>query len=273
MKRAIFSLLIVFLLACTMVCSAMPKNDIFDTLSQLGEDDDVTVTSITVDTGNGKETVNLDDVDMDYLQQLLEDAARAQIANDSSNSVTVDDSFRKLITSLENDGVIPSTNGSYIHFEDYTYAWAQIDWYSWNSMTDAKNFVLDTTVSWESAAERPNTFDAGCGLVFRENGASDMLSASLRMDGNVYLTGYYNNRYLSYGIRSYGPAQIEATHEMTVVANDGMVYVFVDGKQIAKQYDVAIQRSGNMGFATHSGTNKDFGTRCTFEDVNVYVFD
>ena len=180
--------------------------------------------------------------------------------------------FDTLISQLKRDWLIPDTKGTTYTQDDYTKSYAEINWFSWNSFDTAKDFVLSMNVSWRSASSTPNTFNSGCGLVFRENGNSDYLYASLRMDGRLYFQGARNGRNLSYGDYYYGRYSLEATHNLTIIANDTNVNILVDGKQLANVRDVAINRSGWMGFSVSSGTNKDFGTWCQFTNVHYYVW-
>ena len=202
------------------------------------------------------------------------DSASSSSESSSGSTASVsasEQAFFDLLDDLSSKNVIPE-GGSYSDLEDYTDEWAQINWYQWNRLAKLRNFVFSANVSWESAHERPNTFSAGCGLVFRENGTDNMLEVSLRMDGYVYMDGYRSGTPLSYPKAGYGSSQIKAAHQFVVVANGGIVTVYVDGVQEARWTDVAIKDEGYMGLATMSGTNKDFGTRCKWEDIYFYTW-
>ncbi len=202
------------------------------------------------------------------------DSASSSSESSSGSTASVsasEQAFFDLLDDLSSKNVIPD-GGTYSDLEDYTDEWAQINWYQWNRLAKLRNFVFSANVSWESAHERPNTFSAGCGLVFRENGTDNMLEVSLRMDGYVYMDGYRSGTPLSYPKAGYGSSQIKAAHQFVVVANGGTVTVYVDGVQEARWTDVAIKDEGYMGLATMSGTNKDFGTRCKWEDIYFYTW-
>ena len=202
------------------------------------------------------------------------DSASSSLESSSGSTASVsasEQAFFDLLDDLSSKNVIPD-GGTYSDMDDYTDEWAQINWYQWNRFAKLRNFVFSANVSWESAHERPNTFSAGCGLVFRENGTDNMLEVSLRMDGYVYMDGYRSGTPLSYPKAGYGSSQIKAAHQFVVVANGGTVTVYVDGVQEARWTDVAIKDEGYMGLATMSGTNKDFGTRCKWEDIYFYTW-
>lgn len=180
--------------------------------------------------------------------------------------------FDNLISQLKRDWVIPDTNGKFYTHADYNRAYANINKSVWNSFGDARNFVFSMNVAWRSATETPNTFYAGCGLMFRYTGKEDYLFASLRMDGRMYFKGRRNGKEVKYGDYYYGPARIEASHNLTVIANDDNVKILVDGVQLSNTRDVMINRSGSFGLTTLSGSNKDWGTGCTFTEINYYIW-
>ena len=196
----------------------------------------------------------------------------------SSSSAGQDDyyegeeEFISILDALVADNVIPD-DGSYYAQGDFEDEWAQIDWYQWHTFDSVKNFVFSATVSWTSAHERPNTASAGCGIVFREQDYNNLLSVALKMDGYAHLEGYRYGNLLYYPYYQYGSAQIKGTHQFVVVANGGVVTVYVDGEQAARWNSVAISDEGYIGLATMSGTNKDFGTRCEWKNIYLYSWD
>ena len=199
--------------------------------------------------------------------------AAQSTSSDSETTYTEEEiAFFNTLDGLAADNVIP-TGGTYYVMDDYTNEWAQINWYQWARFDSLKNFVFTANVSWASAHERPNTGSAGCGLVFREQDTNNLLTVSLNMDGYAHLEGYRYGNWLYYPYLKYGSAQIKATHQFTAVANGGTVTVYVDGTRVGKWSDVAITDGGYIGFATMSGTNKDFGTRCEWKDIYIYYWD
>lgn len=180
--------------------------------------------------------------------------------------------FETLISQLKSDWLIPNTKGEFHTFDDQTYSYAEINWYQWWTFDEARNFVLSMDLSWRSASQTPNNFNSGCGLVFREVDNFNFLFASLRMDGNLYVKGERNGKDLSYGTFYYGRPSLEATHNFTVIANEDNVRVLMDGRVLANIREVSNNRTGSLGFAVSSGTNKDWGTWCQFANVNYYTW-
>lgn len=180
-----------------------------------------------------------------------------------------EDAFWDFLDELEEDGLI-SGDGSATYYGDYENAWAQIDYYQWVTFEEADRFVFSANVSWASASSTPNFFDAGCGLIFHEGeGNSNHLMASIRMDGNIYFTGFRNYNYLSYGQYKYGQASTKGSANFIVVVDRDKATIYMDGKRIVRKADLPMMGEG-VGIATLSGTNKDYGTRCTWEDIYFY---
>lgn len=183
-----------------------------------------------------------------------------------------EDAFYAQLEELYEDGVISSMDGQATSYGDYEDAWAQIDYYQWITFQHADRFVLSADVSWASASSTPNFFDAGCGVVFNEgDGTVNHLLASIRMDGNIYFTGIRNYNYLSYGTYRYDKASTKGSANFTVVVDNDRATIYLDGRRIVRKADLPIMGNG-VGLATLSGTNKDYGTRCTWKDIFFYTW-
>ena len=101
------------------------------------------------------------------------------------------------------------------------------------------------------------------------NGNSNHLLASIRMDGMIYFTGFRNSNHLSYGTYRYGKNSIKGSADFVVVVDNDKATVYIDGERVVRKADLPIMGDG-VGLSTLSGTNKDFGTRCTWKDIFMY---
>ena len=190
----------------------------------------------------------------------------------AAQNSAAEDAFYDLLDELEDDGLIGSTDGDATYYGDYEDAWAQIDYYQWITFQNADRFVFSADVSWASASTTPNNYAAGCGLVFNEgDGTVNHLLASVRMDGNIYFSGIRNYNYLSYGAYKYGSASTKGSAKFTVVVDNDRATIFLDGRRIVRKADLPVMGDG-VGLATLSGTNKDYGTRCTWKDIFFYTW-
>lgn len=181
-----------------------------------------------------------------------------------------DEAFHDLLSELHEDRVVSDISGDYTYYGDYEDEWAQIDYYQWVTFEQSNRFVLSANISWQSASQTPNYFAAGCGVIFNEgDGNSNHLLASIRMDGLVYFTGYRNHNYLSYGTYRYGPASTKGSYDFVLVVDNGKASVYLDGRRIVQKAELPVMGDG-VGLCTLSGTNKDYGTRCTYKDIFFY---
>ena len=180
--------------------------------------------------------------------------------------------FDNTLESLRKEGRIPAAGGSSTYWGDYEDEWAQLGWYQWITFENSNHFVFSANVSWASASQTPNNFESGCGLIYNiGNGNSNHLMASIRMDGLVYFTGFRNNNYLSYGTYKYGKASTSGSADFVVVVDNDKATVYIDGQRIVQKAELPVMGNG-VGLCTLSGTNKDFGTRCTWKDIYVYTW-
>jgi hypothetical protein len=190
------------------------------------------------------------------------------------DSRDISQEFVDTIEMLVEDEYIPSDEGDYYFMDDFTEEWAQMYWYQWYQVRkDIGNFVVRTNISWESASNTPQWSDSGCGFVFREIDANNHMKANLALDGYVYINGYRNGNFLSYGKRSYASHSTKGEAEFVLVVNEYTVNVFIDGKLIHTARDIAMDDPGMLAYVVVSGTNKDYGTRCTFKDMEFFVFE
>ena len=178
--------------------------------------------------------------------------------------------FYAFLDGLEEEGLIEE-GGEIIHFEDYSNELAQMRYYRWSPFTEAERFVMSAVISMDSAIERPNYYDAGCGIVFNSLDKENHLLISTRMDGYIYTTGYKYNTEFSYEKHKYGNVSPQKTFEFVMIADKSSVTVYIDGQRIFRNSGIT-SFGPKVGFAVLSGANADFGTRCTFNDVYTYVW-
>lgn len=181
--------------------------------------------------------------------------------------------FESEILKLQEGGSLPTRNWSYYKIDNYEDEWAQMYWYRWNSfMDDVKDFVIRAKISWDSANETPQWDNSGCGFIFREN-EGEHLRASIFLDGFVHLKGIRGFDDLSYQKMPYGPASTSGSQEFVLSVYENRITMMVDGRVVFKRSDLALNEAGSLGFVVDSGTNKDEGIQCKFEDIELYVLD
>lgn len=180
--------------------------------------------------------------------------------------------FDDFIAKLKKEGVIADTEGETVSYGDYEDEWAQINWYQWITFEQAERFVIGMNMAWSSASQTPNNFISGCGVIFNSGTtSSDYLLASVRMDGLIYFNGARNNRELSYGSYRYGPASTKGSTDFVMVVDHDKAAIYMDGQRVVRKADMQVM-GDYVGLCTLSGTNKDYGTRCTYKDIFFYTW-
>lgn len=203
-------------------------------------------------------------------------AAQDESVSLDTDTKDISDEFIDIVDYLyEDEGLISTNVGDYYFVDDYTDEWAQMYWYQWSYLTDMEiaDFVIRAKITWKSASDTPQWADSGCGFVFREQDADNHLKANLALDGNVYINGARNANWLSYGTKSFDRHSTSGSAYFTLAASGSDVTVMIDDSIVHQARNVAMTDPGYLAFVVVSGTNKGFGTRCEFEEVEIFVIE
>lgn len=171
------------------------------------------------------------------------------------------------------DGYLDTEQGTYYRLSDFEKSVAKINYRIWwRTKYSPKTFVVRADVAYESASTTANWYNAGCGFVFWDNGPVDHYRVLAALDGNVYAEAYVNNNRLELGKAFYGPPELpKGSYRLELIVNQQNSYVFVDGRMVKKSDIIArSKKEGGFSYTLGSGTNKDFGTRCTFTNVELW---
>ena len=179
-----------------------------------------------------------------------------------------------LVQSLADDGYVSSTSGTYHELEDFDETWAQLNWYEWwETGFEPADFVISAHTQWDSASDKADWWNSGCGFVFRELGADDHFLAYLSMEGYVTLSEVRDGKYIELGYNRYGKVDTpEGEADVVLVVEGPMLHFFVNGERVYSRPGIS-DRPGKLGLTLLSGTNKGYGTRCEMEDVGLWVID
>lgn len=178
-----------------------------------------------------------------------------------------------IIQQLFDEGTISSKEGDAYRLDDFNESWAQIGYYQWwKTGYAAENFVLSTDVAWESASDQANWPEAGCGIVFSEDGESDHHLAYLALDGFGRLAQIAKGEWKNLAVHRYGALSIpDGNAKIMLVVYDKRINFFVNGQRVANAYDGSLD-GGDIALTLLSGTNKDFGTRCQMSNIDLFIF-
>lgn len=176
---------------------------------------------------------------------------------------------------LYDNGYINSMDGVYFPLDDFRESWAQMNYFDiWPTGYAPSNFVLSTDIEWESASDKANWFNSGCGFVFRLDPAvGGYYIVFLTLDGNVGLSRWQNGSSVYRDQRYYGKLEVpNGEARLTITADGDNINIFVNGKHVLRRNDSAFA-DGYLGYSLVSGTNKDFGTRCTMTNGSLWDLD
>lgn len=213
-------------------------------------------------------------VDFKATQDILAtESARIAATKQAGDAVMTQqaNTFYADIERLYNDKVISTTEGEYYTLPDFYEEWAQLGWYQWYETGHSPaNFVLKADMEYETASTITDWPAAGCGFVFRLQDSDNNYAIFYTLDGYVYMWAYEDGKYVEKGRGYYGKPTIPAgSAEIMLVTEGDMTYFYVNGTQVFKKKDSAFL-NGGLYYSVQSGTNKDFGQRCSFTNVELW---
>lgn len=178
------------------------------------------------------------------------------------------------IQTLYDEGIVGSTEGTYVRLEDFDESWAQINWFQWwNTGYEPENFAIRTDVAWSSASDKANWFNSGCGFIFGQTDKKNFHVSHLVLDGFVTLK-YWRNGDGNWIAKR--PAENITTPageaEVLMVVYDKRVTFYVNGTEALNEY-AGIYKPGSLALTLSSGTNMGYGTRCQMSDVDLWIFE
>ena len=178
----------------------------------------------------------------------------------------------QLAQQMVNDGYLSSAEGRFMPFPDFDQEWAQLGWYSyWRTGLDYDNMLVHTKFTWETASDKADWWNSGCGFVFRETDVDNHYMIFLALDGNVYMTRFKSGNYKFLTSGHYGKVDIpKGSAEITFVMEGSWFTFFVNGEKVLHYQDTTFP-NGNFALTLNSGTNKDFGTRCQMEGTEFWI--
>lgn len=175
------------------------------------------------------------------------------------------------VEELRSQGFLARASGEYHPLPDFDASWAQINYYDWlPTGYEPRDFVLRAQAEWQSASEGANWWNSGCGFIFRLNARGDHYLVLFALDGWVYLYRSVDRALAGVGAWQYAPTQATQAGAALMLAVEGaQIAIFTDGRLVGRVEDEALN-AGLLGYALASGTNKDYGTRCRMQAVELW---
>jgi hypothetical protein len=180
--------------------------------------------------------------------------------------------MEKLIAKLFADKNISTTNGTYKRLDDFDESWAKLNWYQWwDTVYSPTNFVIQADFEWDTASNKANWSDSGCGIVYHTNGSQNHHATFLMMDGKVVSYRAIKDVWTSLKGGNAGRFNTPSDKAHIVLAVDKQwVTVYVKDKKLVRFQDTTLT-GGKLALTVASGTNKDFGTRCQMKNIELWL--
>jgi hypothetical protein len=168
--------------------------------------------------------------------------------------------------------------GSFFKIQDNTFALAKMNYLDFEDAgykDTIKNFAAWTHIKLSSAAAVNYPEYSGCGFAFRENNKGDGYVAMVNKDRMLMAAcrnGSCNEVGKTRGSGKLGyPDEFEADFELIV--NELQATVLMDG-QFVGEYSLSndfLTDPGHFSYSIISGTNRDYGTRCDFNNSGLWI--
>ncbi len=172
-------------------------------------------------------------------------------------------------------GYLATTKGRFKEFDDFNYDWAQLGWYNWWPLqVSASDFFMSAHFQWNSASKTADT--SGCGFIFNLQENNDHYAVFLDRSKVFFLITDNKAGYSKPVGTTRGTGRVKfslpASADFTLIVKEAYAYVLVDG-EVVGEYTLSQSRMtrGGLGLTVLSGTNKDFGTRCTMTNLHVWI--
>lgn len=178
-------------------------------------------------------------------------------------------------------GYLTSANGTFIPLTTSTFNMAQKDYFNFvDSGTNqlVTDFAVWADFKWESAGPVNYPEYSGCGFVFRYQQSGDGYTAMLTND-SILLTACQAAKGNSCDrvgkTKGSGRVSISEPYQahFEFIVSNGLAYALVNGTFVGEYtlFQDKIVNPGNIYYAMISGTNKDYGTRCTIDNATLWV--
>ena len=174
---------------------------------------------------------------------------------------------------LFDDQVITSTEGEYRRLNDVEKNHAKTTGFLVNrSPLSPENFVISADVAWDVALDKIDWRRSRCGFVYAERSGYNLSLATLSMDGAVTLLQVTGGKRHALRYEKAGQLEVPSGAARLVLSvQDRNVAFYFNGRLIYSSHD-SNAVAGRLGYTVWSGTAEGYGTRCTFSNIEVFIF-
>ena len=180
-----------------------------------------------------------------------------------------------LLVSLQSEGYLVETAGQYFRLADHSQEQAKLNYLDVSpTFLAPSNFVIRVDIGYESASTTADWWNSSCGFLFRVNAAdNDFYQAVLSLDGNVEFRRWNNGQGNTLQTKFFAKmATPNGSFELVLVVEDTWTTILIDGVMVVRWEDRSYSE-GLLFYTLTSGTNKDFGTRCSFTNTDLWELE
>jgi hypothetical protein len=179
------------------------------------------------------------------------------------------------VQTLNTDGYLTTTNGSFHKLDDFDEEWAQINWYHyWMTGYDPSDFILRAHMAWSTDTTTPNP--SGCGIVFRMQDDQEGLYVVTVTTAGYVKYGILRDNYIraSGGLGYFGQPAVSGEADFAMVAVRDRFDIFINGERIRTYYGKTNDwLEGDLAYTILSGTNAGYGTRCEMTNIALWEIE
>ena len=172
--------------------------------------------------------------------------------------------FSEIATIYFDEAFLETVYGEYYFLEDSIQNLAKVGYYQWETYDfEVRNFIFRADVRMSTANKPSNS--TGCGVVFRTVGN---FVESIFVQQNGYL--YYGAGDTNFNSGYYGKFDNPGEFKLVVIVNEETYQVYIDSKKALTGDSILDPSSGGIGFAVQSGSNDEFGSSCSFKNIDFW---
>ncbi len=169
-------------------------------------------------------------------------------------------------------GYISTSSGAaFKRLPPYKDEWAQIGWYQWSYLDySPANFIIETDLEWESASASADS--SGCGFVFHLADSDNYYVMYVSLKGYVIPFVVAGGNHTRLGRSYYGVAAQNGGVHLSLIVEGETFHVLIDDEYIKSYTGLKGKMlTGKLAYTVFSGTNKNYGTRCTFSNTDLWT--
>ncbi len=184
------------------------------------------------------------------------------------------ESRQAMLQAYADKGYIPSASGDFAEIDDFHEEWAKLGWYQFWPIDDPAqeygDLVFHGHFAWEAASSTPEL--SGCGIIFGLQPNMDHYAVFVDRGRIAFMMTRGGKAYQVGKTSGSGRLNLQAPFaaDVDVIIQGATTYVVVNGA--ATRYTLSADQTSKGVFALSllSGTNKDYGTRCSI--TNAYLW-